>query len=178
MSDNNTARHYDPSLEREEVTERTIVRRSTNYDIKKLWFNQKEILRLLASGIYTPKEVAEMCDVAVSTVNRLARTEHGKEYMEMISGAADNDTRFLVSRINKAAHIAFSVQLDMMMDENEKSSIRNNIADKIMDRAGYTPISKSMNMNVNQFLENDDISDIKQRAMELKKENEVKQNAE
>lgn len=152
--------------EKEEVKQVGIL--SKDYNIKKLWANQKEILRLLASGIYSPQEVADICKVHVSTVYRLAKSEYGRQHMAMIEGAADADTSNLVSRIKSLAPIALSIQADMMLDLDVDPKLRDKIADKIIDRAGYAPTTK-IDMTSRKGLSHDDINSIVEKAEELRR---------
>ena len=138
--------------------------RGKEYDIERLWSNQKEILRLVASGIYTPQEVANLCNVAVSTVYRLIKTEMGQQYIEMISGASDQDAVDVTSRVKALADIALSVQEDFLLDSTLEKGLRNKIADKILDRAGHVPVTKNLNVKIGAGLTIDAIEQIKVKA--------------
>ena len=146
-----------------------------SYDIQRLWGQQKEILRLVASGLYNNKEVAEILGCTPQTISNIINSELGKQTLEIIEGAADADTVDLMVKIRALAPIALAVQEEMMLDEATSKGLKNKVADKMLDRAGYTPISKNLNLNMNAGLTGEDIEAIKKRAAEL---NEVKVNRE
>ena len=146
-----------------------------SYDIQRLWGRSKEILRLVASGLYNNKEVADIVGCTPQTISNIINSELGKQTLEIIEGAADADTVDLMVKIRALAPIALAVQEEMMLDETTSNGLKNKVADKMLDRAGYTPISKNLNLNMNAGLTGEDIEAIKKRAREL---NEVKVNRE
>ena len=144
--------------------------KSVKHEIKRLWGKQKEILRLVASGLYTNKEIAALVNVDPNTVSRIIHSDLGKHTLEMLQGTADVEAIDLMKRIKVLSHIAISVQEDLLMQEGTDAALKNKIADKMLDRAGYTPISKNLNMNVNKGLTAEDLERIKLRAAELRGE--------
>ncbi len=145
------------------------------YDIQRLWGQSKEILRLVVSGLYNNIEVAELVGCTPQTVSNIINSALGKQTLEIMEGAADSETVDLMVKIRAFAPIAFAVQEEMMLDEATPKGLKNKVADKVLDRAGYTPISKNLNLNANVGLTGDDLEAIKKRAREL---NEVKVNRE
>jgi len=142
---------------------------STNsYVIKRLWGQQKEILRLVASGLYNNKTIAELLGVTPQTISNIINSAIGKQTIDMLQGTADLDSIDLLARLKSLSHIALTVQEDMLLDEATNPGLRNKVADKILDRSGYTPITKNLNMNVNAGLDADDMKKIKERANELR----------
>jgi len=137
------------------------------YDIKRLWGQQKEILRLVASGLYNNKQVAEMVGVTPQTVSNIINSALGKQTLEMLEGAADSEAVDLMIKLRALAPIALSVQEEIMMDDETPKRLKNDVANKMLDRAGYAPINKNLNMNLNAGLKREDIEAIKQRAREL-----------
>ena len=146
-----------------------------SYDIQRLWGQQKEILRLVSSGLYNNKDIAEMVGVTPQTISNIINSALGKQTLEILQGAADADTVDLMVKIRSLAPIALAVQEEILMDEETGSAMKNKISDKLLDRAGYTPISKNMNLNLSAGLTGEDIEAIKKRAEELQ---EVKINRE
>jgi hypothetical protein len=140
-----------------------------NYDVKRLWGQQKEILRLVASGLYTNKVVAEMLGITPQTVSNIINSELGKQTLAMLEGAADSDTVDLMVRIRALSPIALGLQEEMLLEEGTPQRLKNDIANKVLDRAGYAPVTKSMNLNLNAGLNKDEIDAIKKRAKELQK---------
>jgi predicted DNA-binding protein (UPF0251 family) len=138
-----------------------------NYDIKRLWGQQKEILRLIASGLYNNKQVAEFVGVTPQTVSNVINSALGKQALEMMEGAADSETVDLMVRIRALAPIALTVEEELMLDTETSGRLKHDIAGKVLDRAGYAPISKNLNLNMNAGLKREDIDAIKLRAKQL-----------
>ena len=138
-----------------------------NYDIKRLWGQQKEILRMVASGLYNNKQIAEMVGVTPQTVSNIINSSLGKQTLEVLQGAADAETVDLMVKLRALAPIALSVQEEVMLGEDTPQRLKVDVANKMLDRAGYAPITKNMNLNLNAGLTKDDIASIKARAKEL-----------
>ena len=147
-----------------------------SYDIKRLWGQQKEILRLISSGLYNNKQIAEMVGVTPQTVSNIINSALGKQTLDMLQGAADSETVDLMVKIRALAPIAISVQEEILLADETSSRLKNDISNKMLDRAGYTPVSKNLNLNLNAGLNNEDLAAIKKRAKELQ-EVEVAQEA-
>jgi predicted DNA-binding protein (UPF0251 family) len=145
-----------------------------SYTVSKLWSRSKEILRLVASGLYTQREVAEIVGVTPQTVNNLVNCALGKETLEMLDGAADAEAVDLIGKIKALAPIALALQQEMMLEEGTPKRLKNDIANKVLDRAGYVPVTKNMNLNLNGKLTRDDVMHLKERANELRKVGEDK----
>ena len=138
-----------------------------SYSIQKLWGRSKEILRLFASGVYSQVEIAKILGISAQTVNNIVNSALGKQSLEILEGAADAEAIDLVARYKALAPIALSLQTEMMMGTDTTQALKNAIADKIQDRAGYMPVSKNLNVNVNAGLSKEDIAEIKNRAREI-----------
>jgi DNA-binding CsgD family transcriptional regulator len=138
------------------------------YKIKELHSRQKEILRLLATGLYNIQEVAEITGVSPRTVYNIANTALGKQTIEMLNGVADSETIDLMVQIRNLAPIALAVQQGFMLDEGAPIGVRNKIADKLLDRAGYSPVNKNLNMNYG--LSREELQAVKERAEELRRQ--------
>ena len=119
--------------------------------------------------------MAELVGCTPQTISNIINSALGKQTLEIIQGAADADTVDLMVKIRALAPIAMAVQEEIMLDEATSKGLKNKVADKVLDRAGYTPISKNLNLNLNAGLTGEDIEAIKKRAAEL---NEVKINRE
>jgi len=143
-------------------------RKPIKYQIKHLWGQQKEIIRLVASGLYTQKEVAEMVGVSANTVWTIVNSELGRQMLSMLDGASDLETIDLMARLKMLAPLALRVQEEMLFDEGTPLPLKDKIADRILDRAGYAPISKNLNLNLNKGLTREDIDAIKKRADEIR----------
>lgn len=138
------------------------------YSVKALWSRHKKILRLLSTGQYSRTDIAESVGVTPQTVSNIANSALGKETLEILNGAADAESVDLMARFKALAPIALSIQQELMMEENTPKRLKNDIANKILDRSGYQPVSKNLNVSVNKELTREEISEIKDRAKEIK----------
>ena len=78
-------------------------------------------------------------------------------------------------RIRTLAPLALAVQEDLLLNEGSSDGLKNKIADKMLDRAGYVPVAKNINVNVNAGLKKEDLDIIKKRAMEIKEMTKVEE---
>lgn len=138
-----------------------------SFEPKRLWGKQKEILRLIASGLYTRKEVAEMLGVTPQTVTNITRSELGRSMLQMMDGASDQEVVTTVAKIKALAPIAAMVQEELLMDDDTSPNLKNAVANKILDRTLGTPIARSMSVSVNAGLTMEDLNSIKKRAREI-----------
>lgn len=53
-------------------------------------------------------------------------------------------------RYKEDANEAYEIQKNLMQSPETKDSLKNDIANKIQDRAGYSPVEKRMSVNLNQ----------------------------
>ena len=142
-----------------------------NYDPKRLWAKHKEILRLRGSGLYNVKEIAELTGVTHVTVSKIINSALGKQTLAMLESAADEQAVDLMIQIRSLAPIALAVQQEMLLDEESTPKrLKNDIANKMLDRAGYTPVTKNVNANINVGLTKDELENIKKRARTLREE--------
>lgn len=139
-----------------------------NYQIQRLWGRHKQMLRMISLGLYTVQEIADELGVEHHTVSKVINSELGKEMLAMLAGAADSETMDLMVRIRTLAPVALAVQEDLLLDEGSSGDLKNKIADKMLDRAGYAPVTKNLNVNVSAGLKKEDLDIIKRRAKEIK----------
>jgi predicted transcriptional regulator len=144
------------------------VEKTRSYNIQKLWGRAKEIVRLFASGVYTQVEIAKILGVTAQTVNNVLNSALGKQMLAILDGAADAEAIDLFAQYKALAPVALALQTNMMMDETTSNALKNAIADKIQDRAGYMPVNRNLNVNLNGELTKDDVAKIKDRAAELR----------
>lgn len=139
-----------------------------SYTVKKLWSRHKEILRLIASGLYNQKQVGELLGVDPQTINNVVNCALGKQTLEMLNGAADAEAVDLLAKYKALAPLALAIQTEMMMEEGTSKPLKNAIANKLQDRAGYAPVAKNLNVNVNRAMNGDDLDRIKARVRQLR----------
>lgn len=146
-----------------------------NYNIARLWGRHKNMLSLFSTGLYTIKEIAKQLGVSPQSVSHIVNSELGKQHLAMLNGAADSETMDLMVRIKAMAPIALAVQEELLLSEESTGDLKHKIADKMLDRAGYAPITKNLNVNVSAGLKKEDLDLIKKRAMEIKEMTKVEE---
>lgn len=137
------------------------------FQYKELWSRQKEILRLFASGLYTQRQIAKMLNVSAQTINNIVCSTLGKQTLEMLEGAADYNAVDLLAKMKALAPIALAVQENLMLSESTRPRLQNDIANKMLDRAGYAAPTRNINFNVNAGLSFEELEAIKSRAQEI-----------
>jgi len=137
-------------------------------EIQKLWSRQKQILRLYASGLYQKREIADFLGVSESTIQAVVNSALGREYIDMLNGAIEFDAVDLMKRIKTLSVIALSQQEEMLLDPGTPKQLKNQIAEKLLDRAGYGATQKNINLNANIEMTVEEVNAIKNRAAELK----------
>lgn len=139
-----------------------------SYSITKLWSRHKEIIRLVSSGLYTQNEVAKITGNSIQTISNVMNCALGKQARDILEGVADAEAVDLMARYKVLAPLALAIQQEMLIEESTTKNLKNDIANKIQDRAGYVPVTKNISVNVNRALTREDIESIKSRARELK----------
>jgi predicted transcriptional regulator len=150
------------------------VEQRDGFEPKRLLSRQKEILRWVSSGLYNHKEIAEILGVTTATVCNIIRSELGRKTLAMFEDSADFDVVQMQERIKTAASLALTIQEDMMLDEETPLRLKKDLTDGFLNRAGFSPVNKNMNLNVSAGLTREDIERIKTRAREL--EESVREN--
>ena len=145
-----------------------------NYEIQRLGGRHKKMLNMHAAGI-SRKEIAAELGVSTQTISHIINSELGKQHLDMLTGAADSEALDLMISIRAFAPVALSIQQELALDDGTTSELKNKIADKMLDRAGYVPIQKNLNMNVNTGLKKEDLDLIKKRALEIKELTKVEE---
>jgi len=139
-----------------------------HYNLKRLWGKQREVIRLVSSGLYNVNEVASIVGLSPRTVSNIINSPLGKSHMEILQGAKDSTAIDVANQIDALTPIALAIQTDIMLNDETDPKLRASIADKLLDRGGHVPVNKNLNVNVNRGLTDDDLAAIKKRAKELR----------
>ena len=145
------------------------------YDIARLWGRHKTMLSLFTTGLFTIAEIAEQVGYTPQTVSHIINSELGKQHIAMLEGASDSESMDLMVRIKSMAPMALAVQEGLLLDEGSSGDLKYKISDKMLDRAGYAPISKNLNVNVSTGVKKEDLDEIKKRALEIKNLSKVEE---
>ena len=136
--------------------------------ITELYSGQRELVRLFSTGLYTKKDLSVMTGYSIPTIDRVLSSPLAQMRLEMLEAAKDAQAVDLSLEINALASVALEVQANLMMDKDTPANVKRGITDKMLDRAGYTPVNKNINMNMSGVLTDEDLDSIKDRAKEIK----------
>lgn len=134
------------------------------YNLEHLQNVHHEVMRLLILGL-KHRDIARMLDITPATVSYTANSTSCRRQLEVMRGARDSDAIDLGKRIKELAPKALEV-LDGLMD-TAPQNIQLSAAKDILDRAGYTPVTRVRNENFNMNFTPSEILEIKERAREI-----------
>lgn len=132
----------------------------TYYNLQKLNAKHKEIIRLIALG-HKDVEIAEMCNCTSAMVKYTRESPVAQRKIELLQGRRDSSAVDIRKRIQAMAPIALDKMQQMLEDEDGSESVRSKIAQDILDRAGFDPVHKTL--DVGKYTE-ERIQELKQRA--------------
>ena len=135
---------------------------STYYNLKKMNQLHHEIVRRIVVG-QKDHEIAEELGCTRPTVKYTRESPVVKEKLSIMMGARDSTVIEIRDRIQKLTPLALHELEKMMIDDKTSNSVRAKIAQDLLDRAGFDPVKK--HVDVGKYDE-DKIEEIKQRARE------------
>lgn len=134
-----------------------------NYEIKSLWANHEQMLRLVALG-HSNEHIAQTCGVTSQTVSNVRNSPIAKGKLEQLRGALDAEAIDIGARIQEFAPVALRLLEDVISGEVEAPiAIRAKYASVHLGRAGHGEVTKIA--SVSTHLTRDDIEAIKLRAV-------------
>lgn len=134
------------------------------YNLQHLQNVHHEVMRLLILGI-KHRDIARMLDITPAMVSYTANSTACRQQISVMQGARDADAIDLGKRIKELAPKALEV-LDSLMDDAPQN-VKLSAAKDILDRAGYTPVTRVRTENFNVHFTKDEILEIKNRAKEI-----------
>lgn len=140
--------------------------RPRKYQIMELWDRHHTILRLLALGL-TPKVIAEQVGCTVATVSNVARSELGKRQLRLLNGAADKLTVDILEDIKNLAPLAVAKLEEILSNDDSDKKLVANVAQDILDRAGYGAPKVIQGNFTHAHLTKEDIEVLKARAQAI-----------
>ena len=150
-----------------------------SFKISKLWDIHREIARRVALG-QTNKSIAEELGISTATVGYTKGSKAGEDQIGILRGAMDADTIDLGIQIQKFAPVALKLLEDIVEGtgpgKDASIALRAKVADKHVDRAGYSPVKKVA--SVTSHLTKEDIESIKERSRRSAKEAGISVDAE
>jgi hypothetical protein len=133
------------------------------YNIKHIWDTHHEIMRLLAMGLKRP-DIARMLGVSTVTVTNVQNSPICADHLQGLRDKRDDSAVEMTAAIKELAPLAVAKLEEVM--QCGLPNIELSAAKDILDRAGYTPITRVRTENYNLHFTAEEIAGIKQRAKE------------
>ncbi len=143
--------------------------------LKRLWGKHREIIRLHAMGTYTMKEIAKILGISAQTVSNTLASPLAERELLRIARMRDVTYEDLRDRINAIAPMALDIIEEDMLDPETPKPLRTALANKILDRAGHSPVVRAEVSTLNATVTPEFMAQVRARAEELRLE---KQKAE
>jgi hypothetical protein len=134
------------------------------YQVQKIWHSHHEIMRLMLMG-WKQKDIARYLNVSEAMVSYTANSELVKRQMAIMQDARDIDAIDVADEIRKLAPICLEKLAEIMKSETTKDALVVDVAQDLLDRAGYSPVKK-LAVAEYRHLTGADIEEIKQLARE------------
>lgn len=159
-----STQHTDPSENQEHPPYDVGLERSNGsyYSLQKMNQMHHEIVRRIVVG-QKDHEIADALGITKATVKYTRESPVVQQKLNILMGQRDASAIEMRKHLQELAPLALFYMEEIMADESETGSTRSRIAMDILDRAGYEPVHKTM--DVTKMTE-DRISEIKQRARE------------
>jgi predicted transcriptional regulator len=139
--------------------------------ITKLQNMHMEIIRLAVAGM-RQCDIAEELGITPVCVNYTLKSPIAQLRIAELRAARDREAVDFSARLKNGAGRAIDL-LDSVMDgelsEQASLGLRTKAATEILDRAGYAKVTKSINMNLDGKLTENDIQDLTNNALEIAK---------
>ncbi len=116
------------------------------YHTKK-WTQRHRMCVALEMAGFKPGEIAGEMDFTISKVSHILGDPRAQHERDNALAEISDVSQTIVGKLEKASHDAFD-EVEELMSSSPKDDIRLRAALSILDRAGYTPIRKEINMNV------------------------------
>lgn len=134
------------------------------YNIKSLWSNHEQMLRMVALG-HSNEYIAEVTGVTPQTVSNVRNSPVAKPTLERFRGQLDSEAVDIGARIQEFAPKALEVLEGIITGEIESPvAVRAKYASAHLGRAGFGEVHKVA--SINTHLSRDDIEQIKARALD------------
>lgn len=133
------------------------------YQIESIWPQHKEVMRRLVLG-EKHVVIAKALGVTPEMVSYTANSYLVKKEMAILMAKRDGITVDIAQDIQELTPIAIQRLGEILMDGGEKDSDTIKVGFGILDRAGHSPVKRSINMN--GTLTKKDIEDLKELGRE------------
>ncbi len=141
-------------------------RRPTNnraYNISHIWDTHHEIMRLLVMGL-SRQEIARIMGVSPVTVTNVQNSPICRDRLNALREKRDANAMDMTNAIRELAPLAVRKLEDTM--SCGLPNVELAAAKDVLDRAGYTPVTRVRTENYNLHFTPDELAEIKKRALE------------
>lgn len=138
------------------------------YQIKSLQERHKEVLRRLSLG-QAPKTIAGDLGVTTSVVHYVKNSTLGKCELSLLQEGRNGSAMDITNQIKEMSPEALETLEDIMNNEDSADAVRAKVAMDLLDRAGHGAVKKQLSMS--GTLSQDDVENIKKRALAIASEN-------
>lgn len=153
------------------LNDKRFVEKRQSYEIKQLWENHHQILRLISLGMKNT-EIASELNISSQTVSNVRNSALAQEVLQKQKETLDEEIVSISKRIEKFTPIALQLLEDIIEGKVETSiGLAARTAENYVSRGGYGTVQKSVSLN--GTLTKSDLERIKERAKEAKRENSL-----
>lgn len=131
------------------------------FQIQHMWELHHNIVRLLLLN-WSVKDIAEQLGVHPKTVTTTKNSEIVKRKLDLMRAARDKEAIDVAVSIKNLAPKAIEVIEGILDSDTASAKDRLTAAKDVLDRAGYMPVQKSLQMH--GYLTPEEIEEIKARA--------------
>jgi hypothetical protein len=133
---------------------------STYYNLQRMNQLHHEIVRRIVLG-QKDIEIAESLGCTTQTVRYTRTSPVVKQKLEIMMGARDASVLEVRKRIQHLAPLALHKLEEILMNDKASEAVQTKIAQDLLDRAGFDPIKKSLDLTK---FSREKIDEIKARA--------------
>jgi hypothetical protein len=133
-----------------------------------------EITRLLFKG-WSNVRIAKELNVSETMISLVKNSPAIKAKLAILEHVADGKAMDIREELQRRAPAALETLTELMSGENTTPSLKAKIAMDHLDRAGFAPVRQieSKNLHAHRFIDEEDIKNLKKRAMELARLNQL-----
>jgi len=153
-----TEQHFGPARNGFDIENRT--EDSTYYNLKKMNQLHHEIVRRIVLG-QKDVDIADSLGCSKATVKYTRESPVVKQKLEIMMGARDSSVLEIRGRIQKLSPLALATLEEIMVDDKTNHTTRMKVAQDLLDRAGFDPVKKSLDLTK---YSKEKIDEIKERA--------------
>lgn len=142
-----------------------------SYQISKMWDVHHEIVRLASCGA-KQVDIAAILNVTPEMVSYTLNSSIVKRQLELLRSARDVESMDVAKRIQEIALVAVEKMAELVEQEDNKA-VQLSASRDILDRAGHGAVKKMQVDGRMMHFTPEDLAEIKARAKELARENDM-----